>query len=125
MNNLIAPQSYELARSEVRTFTVDWGENSAGTETGELKAGDTVASGTVAVESKPSGASDPTLGSVSVNATAVFVNGRSCSAGEATTFQVTLGSSQTYGRYVLKCTATTTNGFTIPRYVAFACVQVQ
>lgn len=123
MSMVQAPQTYELARSEVRAFDVDWGENTAGSETGCLKAGDTVASAAVAVQSKPSGAADPTLGSVSVNVTALNVNGRSCSAGEATTFTVTLGSSQTYGRYVLRVTATTANGFTIPRAVEFNCVE--
>ena len=124
MSNLIAPQVYEMARGEVRTFTLDWGENTAGTETGELKAGDMIASAVVAIESKPSGASDPTLGAASVNVSAVYVNLRSCSAGEAVTFSVTLGASQAYGRYVLRCIATTTNGFIIPRYVAFSCLPV-
>lgn len=117
MSRLYADEIREMGRSEVQRIDCDWGENTSGSETGTLKAGDTVASCTVAVQTKPTGASDPTLGSVTVNATALYVNGRSCSAGEATTCSVTMGASQTYGEYVLKFTATTTNSYTIIRYV--------
>ncbi len=119
MSELTCKQVYTIARSEVRACAVDLGENAAGQETGVLKAGDTVASGTIAVSDKPTGASDPTLGAVSVNTTATFVNGRSCSAGEAVAFQVTTGASQTLGRYVLLLTVTTTNGETIRRRLMF------
>jgi hypothetical protein len=98
---------------------VDLGESTAGQETGVLKAGDTVASGTIAVTDKPTGATDPTLGAVSVNSSATYVNGRSCSAGEAVAFQVTTGASQTLGRYVLLLTVVTTNGETIKRRLLF------
>ena len=119
MSELTCKQVYTLGRSEVRACAVDLGENAAGQETGVLKAGDTVASGTIAVSDKPTGASDPTLGAVSVNTTATFVNGRSCSAGEVVSFQVTTGASQTLGRYVLLLTVVTTNGETIKRRLLF------
>lgn len=112
-----AQQIHDLARGETNTICIDWGENTAGQETGCLKAGDTVVSCVVVVDQKPSGATDPTLGSVSVNATALYVNDRACSAGEATTGNITTASDQVAGVYRLKFTATTANGKVIPRYV--------
>jgi hypothetical protein len=119
MSELTCKQVYTLGRSEVRACAVDLGENTAGQETGVLKAGDTVASGTIAVSDKPTGATDPTLGAVSVNASTTYVNGRQCSAGEAVSFQVTTGAAQTLGRYVLLLTVVTTNGETIKRRLLF------
>lgn len=115
--SLVAPQIENMARGETNTISIDWGENTAGSETGVLKAGDTVTSCTVAVYTKPTGATDPTLGSVSANGSALYVNGRSCSAGEATTNNITTASDQTAGQYTLKFTATTTNGKVLPRFV--------
>lgn len=112
-------QVYTLARSEVRSVAVDLGENTAGQESGVLKAGDTVASGTITVLDKPTGATDPTLGAVSVNASGLYVGGRLCSAGEAVVFSLTTGAAQTYGRYVLLLTVVTTNGETIKRQLRF------
>lgn len=106
-----------IARGELNTIFIDWGENTAGQETGALKAGDTVASCVVVVDSKPPGASDPTLGSVAANGSSVYVNRRSCSAGEATTCNITAGASQVEGLYRLKFTATTTGGKILPRFV--------
>jgi hypothetical protein len=123
--SLEAAQVYDVPRGTVDSVTVDWGENTSGTETGVLDAGDTVASAVVAVDSKPTGAADPTFGGVSVNGTAVVVNGRSCSAGEACLVTMTLASDQAYGAYRLKFTATTTNGFTKPRYVRFRVTEPQ
>mgnify|MGYP007059485210 CR=1 FL=1 len=117
MSVLTAPEVRTFARSEVNGIDIDWGENTAGSETGTLKAGDTVSSCVVAVESKPSGAADPTFGSVSANGSDLVVNDRTCSAGEATSVQVTMASDQAYGEYKLKFTATTANGYTIPRWV--------
>lgn len=110
-----------IARGETNSIALDWGENTAGSETGALPAGDTVASCTVAVDDKPSGASDPTLGSVSVNASTLYVNGRQCSAGEATTCTISAGASQTYGDYRLKFVATTAGSLVLPRYVTVTC----
>ncbi len=107
----------DISRGETNTICIDWGENTAGQETGCLKAGDTVSSCAVAVYGKPIGATDPTLGTVSVNSQALYVNQRSCSAGEATTCNITTASDQTAGQYRLKFTATTANGKVIPRYV--------
>lgn len=106
-----------MAQGETNTIVTDWGENTAGTETGVLKAGDTVASCTIAVSSKPSGASDPTLGSVTVPGSTGYVNGRSCTTGEWTQVNITTASDQTAGEYRLKLTATTTNSKVIPRFI--------
>lgn len=110
---------YTLYRSEARFFGVDFGENTAGATKGQLRAGDTVSSATVAIVSKPAGASDPTIGSASVNGSSIYVNDRLCSAGEAVTFLVTLGASQAYGRYLLSIIATTTNGETLREPMTF------
>jgi hypothetical protein len=119
MSEITCKQVYTLGRSEVRACAVDLGENTAGQETGVLKAGDTVASGTIATSDKPTGSTDPTLGAVSVNGSGIYVNGRLCSAGEAVSFQVTTGAGQTLGRYVLLLTVVTTNGETIKRRLLF------
>ncbi len=115
--SLLCIQVPDIAKGETNTICLDWGENTAGQETGALKAGDTVASCAVSVDSKPIGASDPTFGSVAVNATPLYVNERSCSAGESTTVNITTSSSQTVGLYRLKFIATTTNGKVIPRFI--------
>lgn len=125
MSGIDCQQVYDVARATVQSFSVDWGENTAGSETGILDAGDTVASAIVSVDDKPSGASDPTFGSVTVNSSTTYINGRACSAGEATSVTVTIGSSATYGAYRLKITATTANGFTLPRFVRFRVVEPQ
>jgi hypothetical protein len=106
-----------MARGETSKVIIDWGENTAGSETGILKDGDTVVSAVVAVDNKPTLATDPTLGSVTVNGAEIYVNDRLCSIGEATTFSITTASDQVYGDYRLKVTATTTNGLVFPRYV--------
>ncbi len=115
MSDLTCRQTYSVARGELRAVLVDFGENTAGAETGALKAGDTLASATIAVSGKPTGASDPTLSAVTINSGTVYVNGRACSAGEAASFTVTIGASQTFGRYVLLISGTTTNGEIIKR----------
>jgi hypothetical protein len=115
MSDLTCRQTYSVARGELRAVLVDYGENTAGAETGALKAGDTLASATIAVSSKPTGASDPTLSAVTVNSGTVYVNGRACSAGEAASFTLTVGASQVYGRYVLLISGTTTNSEVIKR----------
>jgi hypothetical protein len=114
---LIAPQLPSMARGELNTIYVDWGVKTDGQETGVLKAGDTVASCVITVDDKPTGAADPTLGTVTVNATALKVNRRSCAAGEATSNSITMASNQAAGTYQLKLVATTTNGKIIPRFV--------
>lgn len=114
-----AREIYILKQGEKRPFAVDFGENTAGSTTGPLPPGDTVASATVALQSYPTGASSPTLGSPSANATTEYVNGRACSAGEAVTFAVTLGASQTVGDYVLEVTATTTAGYILIDWLRF------
>ena len=115
MSDLTCRQVYSVARGELRAVLVDFGENTAGAETGALKAGDTLASATISVSSKPTGASDPTLSAVTINSGTVYVNGRACSAGEAASFTLTVGASQVYGRYVLLISGTTTNGEIIKR----------
>ena len=115
MSELTCKQVYTVGRSEVRACAVDLGENTAGQETGVLKNGDTASSGTIAVSDKPTGATDPTLSAVSVISTATWINGRQASSGEGVTFTITAGSGQTYGRYVLLLSVTTTNGASIKR----------
>lgn len=117
----MSSEIYQLQRGEKRPFAIDWGENTAGLTTGPLPSSDTVASAVVVVETKPTGAADPTIGTVTVNSGAVYVNDRSCSAGEAITFPVTLASDQAYGEYTLKATATTTGGYILVACVRFIC----
>ena len=107
----------EMSRGETSSIIIDWGENTAGSETGVLKDGDTVASAVVVVDSKPTLAVDPTLGPVTVNAAEIYVNERLCSIGEATVCLITTASDQVYGDYRLKVTATTTDGLVFPRFV--------
>ncbi len=106
-----------IGRGETNRIDIDWGENTSGQESGVLKAGDTVASCAVALDDSPAGSTTPTLGSVTVNTNDLYVNWRLCSAGQATTSQIVTGASQIYGKYRLKFTATTTNGYVIPRFV--------
>lgn len=106
-----------MARGEVNTVLTDWGDNASGQETGVLKSGDRVASCTVAVDAKPTGADDPTLGSVTAPDSSEYINGRLCSSGEWTQFNITMASNQAVGTYRLKLTATTTNSKTIPRFI--------
>lgn len=117
MSGITSPEIRVMSQGETNTIVIDWGENTAGQETGVLKAGDTVASCTVSCTAKPTGASDPTLGSVTAPASTGYVNGRNCSIGEWTSGNITTGSSQAAGLYTLKYTATTTNGKVLPRKV--------
>lgn len=116
-----ANQIHELRRGEKRPFAIDYGENTAGASTGPLPPGDTVASATATTVSKPTDADDPTIGAVTVNSVAEYVNGRSCSAGEAVRFAVTLASDQAYGEYEIKVTATTTGGYVLVDCLRFIC----
>lgn len=115
--SLTAPEIRTMARGSIHAIDIDWGENTAGEETGVLKSGDTVSSCVVAVDAKPSGAADPTLGAVSVPGSSLIVNGRTCTAGEATTCMITTAADQAYGNYRLKFTTTTANAFVLPRFV--------
>ena len=119
MSSLTCPGIPTIGKGEVNRLYVDWGENTAAQKTGCLSAGDTVSSCTVSVDSKPTGASDPTLGSVTVpaNSSSDDINGRVWSQGEATVCTVTMASNQTEGTYRLKFVATTASGYTLPRYV--------
>lgn len=119
MSALTAPHHHTMAKGETNRVYIDWGENTAAEKTGVLSAGDTVASAVVSVDSKPTGASDPSLGSVTVptNSSSDDINGRVWSTGEATVFTITTGSSQTEGTYRLQVTAITANSYVLPRYV--------
>ena len=112
-----APEIRVMAQGETNTLIVDWGENTSGQETGVLKSGDTVTSCVVSVLTKPTGASEPTLGSVTAPNSTEYINGRACSTGEWTKCNIATASDQTLGLYVLKLTATTTNGKVLPRKV--------
>lgn len=119
MSSLTAPGIRTVARGEINRLYLDWGENTAAEKTGVLSAGDTVASCTVSVYSKPTGATDPTLGSVTVpaNSSSDDINGRVWSTGEATVCTITTAADQALGDYVLTFTATTANGYVLPRKV--------
>lgn len=119
MSTLTAPEFHTMARGETNKIYIDWGENTAAQKTGVLSAGDTITSCTVSVDGKPSGADDPTLGSVTIptNADSDDINGRVWSTGEATLCQIITSSTQTVGKYRLKFTATTTNSYVLPRFV--------
>lgn len=119
MSSLTAPGIRTVARGETNRLYLDWGDNTAAEKTGVLSAGDTVASCVVACTSKPTGAADPTLGSVTVptNASSDDINGRVWSTGEATVCTITTAADQALGDYVLTFTTTTTNGYVLPRKV--------
>lgn len=120
MSSLTAPELRIVARGEVNQLYIDWGENTAAQKTGCLSAGDIVSSCTASVDDKPTGATDPTIGSVTVptqGSPQDDINGRLWSTGEATVCTLTTSSSQTVGRYRLKFVATTANGYTLPRFV--------
>lgn len=123
MSGIDAPQIYDVARGTIQPISIDWGENTIGQESGILDDGDTVASAVVTVDGKPAAATDPTFGAVAVNTIVTVINGRSCSAGEATAVTMTVASDALYGKYRLKFVATTTNGFVIPRYFRFKIVE--
>lgn len=106
-----------MAPNEARHAIVDWGENTAGSETGALKAGDTVSSCVIVLDSSPAGSTTPTIGSVTVNTSDTYINSRLCSAGEATSVLITMGATQATGQYRFKLTATTANAEVIPRYI--------
>lgn len=114
-------ENHTMLRGEKRPFAVDFGENTAGQTTGKMPAGDTLASAVVAIESKPTDAADPTIGSVTVNGSTEYVNGRTCSEGEVVLFPVTFASNQTYGEYVFKVTATTTATYVLVDFVRVTC----
>ena len=124
MTGIVCMQIADMARGEKNSVDIDWGENTPGQETGILKAGDTVTSCTVSVATdasgnalKPSGAADPTFSGVVPNSQPIVVLGRTCSAGEATTFTITMAANQTAGQYIMKVVASTANGFILPRNV--------
>lgn len=120
MSSLTALGVRTIGQGETNKLYLDWGENTAGDKTGQLSAGDTVATCIVAVEDKPtSDAASPTLGTVTVpaNPDSDDINGRVWSEGEATVCVIQTASDQTVGEYVLKFTATTTNGYVLPRFV--------
>ncbi len=114
--SLTCKQIQTMARGEIQALDLDWGDNTAGEETGALKDGDAVATCTVSVVDKPLNSVDPTLGSVSVPVDPLYVNGRLCLDGQYTTCLVTTAANQDYGRYILKFIATTDNGFVLPRF---------
>lgn len=117
MSVLTCKQIRTIPQGGVEPIYIDWGENTAGSKTGALAAGDTVSSCTVSVDTKPS-TDSPTFGSVTVpsNSSSDTINGRAWSTGEATLVTVTAASTLTPGKYTLKFTASTTNSFTLVRY---------
>lgn len=124
MSGKRAPEILAMKRGEVRILTVDWGENTAQQKTGVLAAGATVSSATVSVTEKPTGATDPTLGSVTVpaNSSSDDVNKRVWSTGEVTFCSCTTASDQAYGLYVMTFVAAASNSETIKGEIAIRVV---
>lgn len=114
-----------VKQGESRTAVVDCGDNAAVDATvgaidrGALAPGESVASVTLAVESKPTGADDPTLGSAAVIAANTECNGRIVEAGEGFTFAYTFAADQALGVYVIHAAITTSADKTIVECLEF------
>lgn len=118
--SLTAPEIRHMARGSTHAIEIDWGRNTAGEETGVLKAGDTVVSCEVAVLARPAGsepADDPTLGSVTAPSGESIINGETCAEGEWTRCTIQTAADQAYGTYKLLFTATTDDGWVLPRSI--------
>jgi hypothetical protein len=109
MSAIDCRQVYECTLSEKFTAVVDFGDSTAGEETGVLDEGELVSSCTAAIVASPPGATvgTPTLGTPAVNGATVIVLGRTCDIGEAVTVLVTCANDQAYGTYEVRLTATT------------------
>lgn len=112
-------EEYTLIRGESRPFAIDFGSKVEGERTGKLPAGESITSATVIVQSKPGGASDPSLSSPTINSSTKKLQHRECAAGEVVMFTVTVSGSQTRGRYVLRVTANTSGSHVLKEDVAF------
>lgn len=104
-----APQLFHLMRGATENVFVDYGESASGSKpTGVLNPGEVLTgSVTIAVRSKPNGASDVTISNEAVNSATLYCNGRSVSAGEGIQFKVVASSTQTKGIYELLITCST------------------
>lgn len=120
--SVIIKRRFAMVPGSLWTYELDFGENTDGQETGMLNDGDTVSSVVVSFSGKPSGADDPTAGSVTVGADTRYINGRQCSAGEWAKWTVTTASDQSIGEYMMKIVATTANGNTVPLYQGFSVI---
>lgn len=122
MSSITAPQIRVMARGETHRIDIDWGDSTAGAETGVLNAGDLVESCVVEIDARPGSAveeDDPELGTVVVpeNTSSDTINSRQWVEGEATTCTIETADDQTLGTYRLKFTATTVNGMVLPRFI--------
>lgn len=122
-DKVLCPQKHTLRLGEIRTLAVDFGENTAGSETGVLRNGDTIATiAEIEVTERPTDADDPSIYGAAVNSSVITVNGRSCSPGEAITFKAAAGETSSsagdpplVGDYRIKVTVVTTNSERISR----------
>ena len=110
MSDIECPQVREMTRGESDTMSVDFGENTAGQETGVLTDSVTISSCTASTFTKPSGAADFTLGTPAVISTTKYLLGRTVSSGEGVTCSVEIAADQAYGRYVVQFVATLSSG---------------
>lgn len=113
---------FEMTPDSIFTYEIDFGENTDGEETGILNDGDTASSVSVSIVGKPSGASDPTLGSVTIGSTTRWIEGRQASANEWAKWTITTASDQDVGAYDMEIEVTTANGNKIPIYQGFEVV---
>lgn len=117
-----------VKQGESDTAIVDCGDNATvDTSSGALPrlilgAGESVSSVTLTVQSKPTGASDPTLGTPAVIASNTECNGRIVGSGEGFTFDYTMASGQALGVYRITCAITKNTSAVVPACVVFEVV---
>ncbi len=117
MSTLAAFPVRSMAQGERNTLHIDWGGTVADDPTGCLRPADTIASCVAEVKDNPDGATNPTLGPVTVNTDVERINGRWCQIGEVTICGITIAGDQMPGEYRLRFTATTQAGAVLPRFV--------
>lgn len=104
-----APQIFHIMQGATENITIDYGESASGSKpTGPLDPGEVLTgTPTISTLTMPSGASAMTTSNVAVNTGDKYVNGRTCSIGEAVQFKIVAGASQTKGMYKLLITCAT------------------
>lgn len=110
----------QIRQGATGTMVIDAGDNAAiDTTVGpltrlQLRAGESCSSATVSIASKPTGASDPTLGTPAAVATNTECNDRIVESGEGITISYTFADDAVLGEYVLKGEITTSASRQIP-----------
>lgn len=107
-----------MKQGQTDTIVVDLGDNAAvGSSPIErivLNAGESFSSGTATVTQKPSGASDPTLGTPTSISTNTECNDRIVESGEGFSMSIVTASGQALGLYVIDVAIVTSASRTIP-----------